>query len=214
MESFQQVWKREALERAVADAMLADESFKSMEKGSPEYEEKMREYMHKLGITGAGPVPNSLLARQDLENGTKKGRSGSAEQSWPLNTNDNKSMVDDTQGKKDETAKSAAVCFACNRAFELLADRYVCPNCGSDSISTGGGRMTVAAKGQVEETKKDLIEMADNSTDMSKTDLAANIKAVQLRRQKATISARAREGDAVGKTFKQGWAAMRQIKKQ
>lgn len=65
---------------AVCTAMLGDESFKSMD------EEKFNSVIDKaleqvgkdmfgvggFGIAGAGPIPESLLARQDLE-GTTKG---------------------------------------------------------------------------------------------------------------------------------------------
>src|SRR5579872_661302 len=51
---------------AVCTEMLGDESFKFI-KSEDDFTEKMNEYMRKLGISGAGPVPSSLLARQNLE---------------------------------------------------------------------------------------------------------------------------------------------------
>lgn len=53
---------------AVCTAMLGTEAFKSMDESS--FTEKIKLYMHKLGLSGAGPVPNSLLAGQDLEGKT------------------------------------------------------------------------------------------------------------------------------------------------
>lgn len=46
-------------------SIIGPEALKSMD--DDEFETKVRSYMVKLGIDGAGPVPNSLLARQDLE---------------------------------------------------------------------------------------------------------------------------------------------------
>jgi hypothetical protein len=59
---------------AVCTAMLGDESFKS---ATTEDEEKkqINEFMRTLGIEGAGSVPNSLLARQDLETTEKSMKS-------------------------------------------------------------------------------------------------------------------------------------------
>lgn len=56
---------------AVCTKMLGEESFKSIEVDSPNFIKELDEFMHTLGIAGAGKVPNSLLARQDLE-GTEK----------------------------------------------------------------------------------------------------------------------------------------------
>lgn len=53
---------------AVCTAMLGTEAYKSMDEKS--FGEKIKLYMEKLGISAAGPVPNSLLAAQDLEGDT------------------------------------------------------------------------------------------------------------------------------------------------
>lgn len=55
---------------AVCTAMLGEEALKSM--SDEDFDETMKMYMRKLGISGAGPVPNSLLACQDLEPETRK----------------------------------------------------------------------------------------------------------------------------------------------
>lgn len=55
---------------AVCTAMLGTEAFKSMDNNS--FKDKIKFYMQKLGIAGAGPVPNSLMASQDLEPTTEK----------------------------------------------------------------------------------------------------------------------------------------------
>lgn len=57
---------------AVCTAMLGDESFKSMEADDPRFGKELDEFIRTLGIAGAGPVPGSLLARQDLEGSTRK----------------------------------------------------------------------------------------------------------------------------------------------
>ena len=63
---------------AVCTAMLGDESFKSMDEGkfnavldkALEEVEKDSFGVGGFGIAGAGPIPRSLLARQDLEGST------------------------------------------------------------------------------------------------------------------------------------------------
>lgn len=49
----------------VCAAMLSEDAYKNM--GDGEFDKEVDEFMRTLGISGAGPVPNSLLARQDLE---------------------------------------------------------------------------------------------------------------------------------------------------
>lgn len=56
---------------AICTAALGDAAFKSVSENDPSFVKELDVFLHKLGIAGAGPVPNSLLARQDLE-GTEK----------------------------------------------------------------------------------------------------------------------------------------------
>ncbi len=50
---------------AVCTAMLGDESFKSMDEGK--FNAVLDKALEKIGIVAAGPIPESKLARQDLE---------------------------------------------------------------------------------------------------------------------------------------------------
>ena len=59
-------------------------------------------------------------------------------------------------------------------------------------------------KDQVDEAKKDLIEAAED-TDASKKTIAERIIEAQKKTMGATISARQRAGDAVGKSFSEVW---------
>lgn len=55
----------------VCTAILADDTYKSMDESA--FLKEVDLFLQKLGIAGAGPIPNSLLARQDLEpNSTSK----------------------------------------------------------------------------------------------------------------------------------------------
>ena len=63
-------------------------------------------------------------------------------------------------------------------------------------------------KGVVDNAKKELIDAAQD-TDASKSDIAARIKAVQLKTQGATIAARERAGEAKGKSFADVWNGSR-----
>ena len=55
---------------AVCTAMLGDESFKSMDEGK--FNEVLDKALGSFGIAAAGPIPESLLARQDLEGTTSR----------------------------------------------------------------------------------------------------------------------------------------------
>lgn len=55
---------------AVCTAMLGDESFKAMDESN--FNAVIDKALGQIGISAAGPIPNSKLARQDLEGSTKK----------------------------------------------------------------------------------------------------------------------------------------------
>jgi hypothetical protein len=58
---------------AVCTAMLGDESFKAMDEAKMNaVMDKALEKLGQFGIAAAGPIPESLLARQDLEGTTRK----------------------------------------------------------------------------------------------------------------------------------------------
>lgn len=60
---------------AVCTAMLGDESFKAMDE--QEFNGLIDKALGQIGISAAGPIPHSKLARQDLEgSSTKKGIAG------------------------------------------------------------------------------------------------------------------------------------------
>lgn len=60
---------------AVCTAMLGDESFKAMDEKA--FNDVIDKALGTIGISAAGPIPHSLLARQDLEGtSTKKAFTG------------------------------------------------------------------------------------------------------------------------------------------
>lgn len=52
---------------AVCTAAMGNDAFKSMEHDDPNFGKEVETFMRTLGIGEAGPVPSSLMARQDLE---------------------------------------------------------------------------------------------------------------------------------------------------
>lgn len=63
---------------AVCTAMLGDESFKAMDEA--EFNGIVDKALEKIGVVAAGPIPESKLARQDLEGTTsRKGIAGLVE---------------------------------------------------------------------------------------------------------------------------------------
>ena len=52
---------------AVCEAAMKKTALKSMSSEHPDFLKEVDQFLHKLGIAGAGPVPVSLMSRQDLE---------------------------------------------------------------------------------------------------------------------------------------------------
>ncbi len=165
---------------AVCTAMLGDASFKSMDDET--FDEKIKMYMQKLGIQGAGPVPNSLLAAQDLERTTKSIEKTGDLQNFAV-------------WYYDESGARKCAVFG----------NYTDANAYAGIVDAMGYKDIKIMKGTVEETKKDLIEAAESAEDAygsEKTDLIGRIKNIQVKRQGAIINQRGPEAE---KSFKQKW---------
>lgn len=169
---------------AVCTAMLGDESFKSMDNMT--FDEKIKMYMGKLGISAAGPIPRSLLAAQDLEGTTRKG--------YALRKSTDLANFAVWYYDKYGSQK----CSVYNNMIDAEAYARILEVLGFQDIKI--------MKGVVEQTGKQLTRIAIKAEDAEtseKKSLTENIKAIQLRRQKATLEAR-----GVGKSFSQGWKEM------
>lgn len=57
---------------AICTMALGEDALKSMEYTDPAFGKEIETFMRTLGIGEAGPVPHSLLSRQDLERSTEK----------------------------------------------------------------------------------------------------------------------------------------------
>lgn len=228
---------------AVCTAMMDGESFKTTETDE-EFKSRVDGYIKRLNITSglpskvvdttaseknvdtsfAGAVPNSLLARQDLET-TKTAivKDGS----------DHELTIEIHNG----TEKMAKAVFeGCKIADIVAAESYknVTVFVTPEMQDANGKRIgchivlgqdgspqvffslkdahnfidSVFGKGQVEETGKELIEMAETAKDEgeeAQSDLVGNITRVQEKRQKATLTARKKE--TTSKTFKEIWGS-------
>lgn len=187
---------------AVCTAMMGDESFKSMDENA--VGEKMKFYMQKLGIAVAGPVPNSLLARQDLEPTSKK------EDLWLWNQGDEHGgqEVSEKSIKKGTDIDNFAVWYYDDSGARKCAvfGTYIDANAYAKLVDALGYQDISINKGTVESTQKDLIEAAEDAKDAKETEtksLISRIKNIQLKRQNATINAR---GADTKKSFKQKWS--------
>lgn len=166
---------------AVCTSMLGQESFKSSQ--SPEeFQASMDEYMRKLGISGAGPVPNSLLAEQDLEGKVHKSEGTFAV--WYYDSlGARKCAVFPTM--LDAQAYCGLINKLGYKGIEILM---------KDRFTDAGKRLS------------DAVDEADMVTTAPEIeDLATRIKNIQIKRQKASISERMKEGDAKNKSFKDAW---------
>lgn len=236
---------------AVCTAMMGDESSKSSET-EEEMKSRVDSYIKRLNISAgipsevvdasyaqktpdssvvgesfAGPIPISLLARQDLE--TVKSFRIAKEGS------DHELTVEIHNGS-EETAKAVFEGCEMEDISKLETyqghDIFVTPEMqdtdghrigchvviGQDGslqvfFSLKDARdfidsVLVMNKGQVESTQKDLIDMAQTAKEgeWEETDLVRAITDVQIKRQKATLAERSKE--SLGKGFKDTWGVI------
>lgn len=179
----------------------------------------------------AGGTPNSLLAGQDLERTTKTitvKKKGTGEE---LTMEVHNGSEETAKAVFEGTELSAIAIFEDYMGFNIfvtpeMADADGKPiGCyvviGQDGslqvfFSLKDARnfvdsVLVTNKGQVENTGYELEHLAHEakSADAEEaSDIVGNIKRVQEKRQKATISARAKEKSMVGKSFKGQWETM------
>jgi hypothetical protein len=186
---------------AVCTAMMGDDAFKSMDDET--FEEKMKFYMQKLGLQGAGPVPNSLLARQDLE-GVK-----AIEDLWMWRQGDiaGGQEVSEKSFKKVGDIQNFAVWYydASGARKCAVFGNYTDANAYAMIVETMGYKDVSINKGTVESTQKDLIEAAADAKEADETEknsLINRIKGIQLKRQNSTINARGAESK---KSFREKW---------
>lgn len=185
---------------AICSAAMGDESFKSMEPNNPNFIKEIDFFLQKLGIGGAGPVPNSLLAEQDLE-----GRS-------------EKSFSKTDYMKKETIKKAGDKCYVirCNgnewgrygvkkEAEEALA--YL-TNQGTYAVLIEESVVSSTEKGAVETTGKQLEQVTEaaKAEDADSETLIDRMKNIQQKRQKATIAERSKT--MKGQDFKSVWGGL------
>lgn len=187
---------------AVCTSMLGEESLKAM--NDDEFMMEVSNFMEKLGISGAGPVPNSLLARQDLEGDVTKSR---------------KSMATKNKGATEKATGDSMYNQMISNARIMARNGMGAEDVAKKLWAAAGGKTNFAevrsviyevfGKGQVEETGKELVEAKKDAkeveTKSERNELVENIKNIQERRQKATIQARSKEQT---KSFKEVFTAM------
>lgn len=172
---------------AVCTAMLKSQTFKSMDDQT--FGDKIKFYLQKLGLAAAGPIPNSLLARQDL--------------------------AGETTQKSQETKLGLDNGFAVWYYDELGAQKcaifsnIIDASAYATLVDAMGYKNVEIVKGQVEQTGKQLEAAAAKAEDVdSKTEeksLVQRIKNIQVKRQKAVMNERASESK---KSFSQFWAGL------
>jgi hypothetical protein len=169
--------------------MLGNESFKAMDDST--FDEKIKMYMQKLGITGAGPVPNSLLSEQDLAGPkidiTRLDRKFYVNAVKSMDINNFAVWYYDDSG--------ARKCAVFGNAID--AEAY------ASIVDALGYKDVKIMKGQVEQTGKELnqaAEKAETATGKEVKNLVERIKNIQQKRQKAVIRTRGTK-----KSFKEGW---------
>ena len=165
---------------AVCTAQLGESSFKSIEEMSKAELDMAKSELEKaIGIAAAGPVPNSLLAEQDLEGETRKA-----------------SLTAEVQ----ERIYFEALALLRNGASVAVIAQFLSKKYGGSFYEV---QQIVQAcqynnksmnKGAVEQTGKKLqilTDEAENIEDSSeKSDLVERIKNTQIKRQEAILEER------------------------
>lgn len=187
------------------------EAIKGMDIDSPQFIKELDEFMRTLGIEGAGAIPESLMARQDLEGKTTKfAKTRNFKEYWKdcadralALLDEVKEEVIDIDSQVHEKNVVSQTCTSCGSDYNYnneLTTPPKCPYCG-------------VSKGVIEQTGKKLDtalkDAADADTRAERKSVVDTIKEVQLRRQKATIAERSKE--AAGKNFKQVWGGIKHI---
>jgi co-chaperonin GroES (HSP10) len=142
-----------------------------------------------VNISDAGDIPESLLARQDLENENNKQSTKST-----FMVGDIVCLSPGVDGKVIGINGSKYVVMTTIGTEETIDQEWI-----------DAGNVTL--KGAVEQTGKDLDKLkekaADADTEGEKDSIAGRIKSAQEKRQKATIVAR--EKESTEKSFKNFW---------
>lgn len=238
---------------AVCTAMLGDNTFKSM--NDDDFMKEVEVMLRKLGISGAGAVPNSLLSMQDLEprekfqKDEKPDEDSEGYQGQPRDSRKNMGLwvcwLDSKGNEQTREFLYQADAEAYARLITAMDFGYTdisiqkavetdkaISNYTVRSSNQEYGRFDMiedaramidylrmqgvyavlveenVVKGPVETTGKQLdraAEKAKNAETISeKKSVAENIKAIQMKRQRATIAERTR--DMTGKSFKEEWS--------
>lgn len=181
---------------AVCTAQLGEESFKSEYRGlayTKSVVKNAKRYL-KMNVAGAGPVPNSLLAGQDLEPEKDKMDKGQLDAEVVLFEDPNFKichyLADDSFVVTDKRKGDEYKLYSANDAVERLK---VLQEPLLKSVATNDALVDL----------KEKAEDADTSAE--KNDIVSTIKAVQLRRQKATLAMRAKEEGKMSKSFADFW---------
>lgn len=234
MSKFSDFWKKDIAEKAVEAAGEFLPSYikrLNISAGLPSkvvdasYAQKTPD-SNSVGQSFAGPIPSSLLARQDLEPTTK---------TLVMNKDSDHELTIEIHNGSEETAK--AVFEGCELSqiiaeMEFMGHKIFKTPDMMDANGHNIGCYVVLGhdtslqvffsmehaqsyiqsvlamkKGVVEETQKDLIEISEDASDgmTSKAELIARIKGIQKKRQKATISTR---GGYAGKSFLDSYKAL------
>ena len=183
---------------------------------------KIKMYMQKLGISEAGPIPNTLLSRQDLERENQTTIAARMEMTdqvslkaredlWIWRQGDNVGG-EEVQWAGEEAQKTqdignfavwyydksgARKCAVFGNSRDAIAYANIVDSMGYKAVKI--------LKGQIEKQDEELENIAEQAeeveTKKEAKDLVSRIKNIQVKRQKTVLSMR----DA-NKSFKDIWS--------
>lgn len=164
--------------------------------------ERIKYYMQKLGISAAGPVPNSLLSMQDLEPRTKT----EDLYLWRQDKQTGGQEVEEKMAKSGTDLFSFAVWYYDKFGAQKCAvfNNVIDAEAFANLVEAMGFNDVKIMKGQIEQTGKQLQRLAAKAEDAETNEeksLIQRIKNVQIKRQKATLAARAKETPESFKSF-------------
>lgn len=193
---------------AVCTAQLGEASFKSIENMSKaELKIAMGELKKAIDIEDAGPIPYSLLARQDMKNRARllPKKENKENKEFSENKQEKTKLIDDGRPvpATNEEAMDIAIDMVENYAdyvaiVACLVDKHgVDQKIASEIVRILMTQDREIGKGVIESTGKKLEDLTEEAHEASneeeKNALVENIKNIQVKRQKAFITQRKKE---------------------
>lgn len=128
---------------AICTMALGEDALKSMDYNDPAFGKEVETFMRTLGISGAGPVPVSLMSAQDLEGATRASKAMFAKNAIKKDGSSSLSVWyhDDYGNRKCEVHGNIVDAEAAVKRFKELGYKDVYVVSSQDDMTKAGDKM-------------------------------------------------------------------------